>query len=1048
MKPEIYTLNGKVLLDKIRRNFQENIPVTVNFDDDIINSLETRKDSALYYQLQKLIKSEIITFSDKIFQKVLFFIDFKEAFPLKDRAYFDALFNNGFMLDFGDNEIKRFVPFLSSQSQSKKCIFAFIREDLFKPLQKRLDLDFPFEKNIECKSLAFLPKLYAYRSLYLSSATKTLRCSNIDGKDFFTPENIIVLPEKKNDPKTAVKVFTASANEKLSAKGEAVLTEEETTDIVSITCFDGEGIISPACSEIINKYLPKNLKDSRSFQVRMPFLKGVLHTVDFHKFLRDKGVEAEKLIVKDAFGNDRDLFKANIIIRPSMLKLFSLLESTFANKNDRKNFCGGDEMKYYFDKMHQYNHGLYVVKTEKSFNNTQYVRLSSQQLSTLDLSLNDVDGIVNEHIEMADAFCPKNIENLEKNNDFFKIEDKPGWMELLLTEPRFLKDPHIQITLKNHRVSRYNDISQGRILVRGESRFLSGDLYAFLVDIFGMFSKSNPSFKETYEKLKQKRIKSGAIYLAGANKVGQKVALLRSPHLSRNEDVCTATWSSDEYNEYFSELTGVVITGHSSYIPNALGGADFDGDQISIIYDQRIVSACYNSGYVEISGEESSVPFINIKELKSVGNIKKYTYVSSQAIYNSFSERIGNISNAATKIAAVQYDTKIEKNENMPSAALCTILTGNEIDATKKGLRPYIDAVVNFSKRINDDGKKIVNEIENYIKIKRELESKGGEIPSVKKQENGILVSYPQLSITQFSPNFDYNVVAQLLYRWANAFLEFKVGTTQNLSKKAYIILDEIFTATKDVSDQTEKIFEGFVNACDMYSTISKNRDYVTEKQNENLAKAVVRLKGQYDDIYSFNQKELSYKDRFEVLQDEIYELTKNTSKEELKEFMELIYSINKEKFNAEIFWPYVKNNCKNELLTKILELVYSGLILNFDYEGYRLLYYCLQNALINKEKQNTVNVIKENPYAVKYCEICNQEAKGKKSISLFEKSLAKIVRQDLAKLLEIDPIQNESESEIIRNIYPLKNTNTIKAFWKVFSEEQVINALGGEANA
>ena len=1046
MNMELYTLNGKVLMDAIKFNSLNNNTPVINFNEDIILSYDECEDSALYYQLKQVLKDEIKSFKEDSFKKIYFFINFKDAFPLKDRAPFDALFENGVMLDF-NGETKLFVPFLSSQSQSKKCIFAFIREDLFKPLRARLDLDLPFEKNIENKSFAFLPKLYAYRALYLSSSTEALRCGDELGKEFFTPENIIVLPEKPNKPTTEVKVFTAKSKQQLSNKGEAVLEQQDAATIVNTTCFDGEGIISPCGAKIINDHLKEDLR-GKSFQVRMPFLKGMLHTVDFKKFLSDNKIVGDKVIIKDAFGIERDILKANIIIRPSVFKLKSLLDGTFATKEEQEAFCGKDVMEYYFNKLCEYNHGLYIVKTESSFKNTHFVRLSSQQLSTFDLSLKDVDGIIDEHLKMADAFLPQNIENLE-NSELLQIEDKPDWIKLLEKEPRFLNDPHIQTTIKNHRVSRYNDIAQGRILVKGENRFLSGDLYAFLVDIVGRVAIIDNSYKKVYDKLKNNRMKNGGVYMPGMAPDGRKVALLRSPHLSRNEDVCTKTFYSKEYNEYFKELTGVAMTGHSSYIPNALGGADFDGDQISIIYDKRIIHACHDSGYTEIEGEESALPFIKIEELQSVGKTNKYNYVSSDAVYNTFSNRIGNISNAAIKIAAVEYDKNIEKNENMFSAALCTILTGNEIDATKKGIRPYIDSVIKFSKDLNPEGKHIVAAVEDYIKMKRELESKGGEIFKTYEKENGnICVENDELSITEFSPNFEYNVVTQLLYRWAKAFVGFKPGTTQNLSKKAYNVLDEILKGEHKNSGECEQIFEGFLNACNVFSAISDNRDYIEKAKEENIAKAVIRLKGQYDDIYSKGENELSYKDKFQKLQDEIYKLTQNASLEELQELDKQLFSTKENEFFAENYWPYVKSANNKKLLEQILSLENCEMLLNFDFEGYRLLRYCLKNATLQKNPQNKTEIIKDNPYAVKYCALCNSFENANKSRSKFEKDLVKLVREDLAKALSLEINQQGCVKKMIKALYPLGDTKTIKAFWKVFSEREVIDTLGGEANA
>ncbi|MBQ1262790.1 MAG: hypothetical protein IIX89_00700 [Oscillospiraceae bacterium] len=1029
MKHRIYTLSGKAILDCLKLNER-----VVRFSSDLILASNEYEDSALFYQLEECLKSEINSKDEDAFKQIYFYIDFNDAFPLKDRSLFDALFNDGFCLDFGGESLC-FVALLSSQSQSKKRIFSFVRKDVFEPLNRRLNLDIDFEKNIYTKSLAYLTKLYAYRALYMSSSIKALRALDSDGESFFSSQNIIVLPEKKHnyeDGENAVRVFTAQQKNGLSESGEAQIEQFEAEVSVPITCFDGEGIISEKCRDIINSHLDKKMRGN-SFQVRMPFLKGVLHTVNFHKFLRDKGVEGESAYVVDAFGIKRDIFKANVIIRPSVFKLCSLIEGVFED--------GTDVMEYYFKKLREYNHGLYVVKTESTFKNTDFVRLSSQILSTLDLSDSDLDGIVKEHTEMADAFCPQNLCDPEVRQMLASVEDKSSWMELLLREPRFLDDTHIQSTISSYRVSRYNDIAMGRMLVRGENRFLSGDLIYFLVDLLQMVDGG--SYKETAEELKKQRLRRGGVYMPGVAGKGQEVALIRSPHLSRNEDVCTVVRECNEdYHTYLKNLRGVIFVGDKSYIPSALGGADFDGDHISVIYDKRIIKACNRSGYTEIGKKDSKVPFIHIESLKGEGVIKKYGYVSPQAVYNTFSNRIGEISNAAMKIAAVEYDPSLQKADGTPSAALCTILTGNEIDATKKGVRPYIADATGFLGTCDEQASEVVREVEKYIKIKRELEGRGGEIPKATIDNDCAKIKLFDLSENEFSSNIGRNAVTQLLYRWAKAFVKFKSGKKQTLSKKALKSLEGIFGACEK-NKKRDEIVSAFITALDEYERISKRKTFIKERLSDNSAKITVRLKGQYDDIYGGEQ---AYSDRFVRFQRGLHELCSGFSKEEIEALREALFAESEEGFDAEVFWPYSRaKKLSGKLFESIMELPDAELISNFDFEGYRLLYYALDSVLValsdEEEPCGELTPLEEN-----YLELCYKIAAENRSVSGFEKELAKRVVCNL-KMAQFGTTEVDNTT-LIRKIYPPKDAKGIDAFWKIFSINEVMAALGGEGDA
>ena len=53
------------------------------------------------------------------------------------------------------------------------------------------------------------------------------------------------------------------------------------------------------------------------------------------------------------------------------------------------------------------------------------------------------------------------------------------------------------------------------------------------------------------------------------------------------------------YQKYFGKLTGIVMVPRGSVAPLCLGGADFDGDLVNVIFDQDVVNAvasgCYDT---------------------------------------------------------------------------------------------------------------------------------------------------------------------------------------------------------------------------------------------------------------------------------------------------------------------------------------------------------------------------------------------------------------------------------------------------------------------
>ncbi len=1033
IKYELLTIKGEVLLDYVINTPVGKVPEIPVYNDTII-PIEYYGSSALLDQLKEQLtsQSEDLALDEEVLKKVWIYVDFEGAFPLKEglRSSFDKIFDSGFKLQFSDE--KRpiwFVPLLNSSSQSRNFVYGFVRKDMYSDMHKRFDLDLDFLSQYpEPYKVDYLSKLYSYRGLYSSTATPVLRGGEEKAEELFNEESIIVLDEPVDSD--SYFMYTASQKENEDANEISLTNEGAVKKKIDLSWLDGEGIISVNAHEFLQDLLPAKMRGN-SYQVRMPFMKGVLHKVDFHKFLRDMGVSSETAMVKDAFGEQRDLYKAKIIITPAMFKIYGLLK--------RENRTG-DFMRSYFEKIKKYNHGLYVVKTEALFHNREYVSLNSQLLTTLDLSAEELDELVADHIEEADGYCIKNLLDEDKRKKLYESSEKDDWKSLLLKEPAILRDPRIQEMLRNYRVSRYNDIATGRIQVRGENRFLSGDLLAFLVDIL---SKLPQKDEMLFSKVKERLLGRASVYIPGVDKGVKQVAMLRNPHQSRNEDVCVKVKDKGYcyyYENYLSDLQGVVFVGRQSCIPAALGGADFDGDHVILSYDKRIINAC-KSGYVEKSRSDNGFPFIHIPRLKGNNHIRsKHKYIVPQIVYNSFSNRIGQISNAAMKIAAVEYDTTLKVCAGTPSAALCTILTGTEIDATKKGLRPNIDDVLDYKGKEDETHETVVKEVETYIKAKKTLESWGSRLPDVIRDENGnadsLVLNGERIEI---QPNREHNAVTQLLYRWVKASERIDEDESYEFPQDLKE-LSNIFAKDIPCSTDVWKILSAYNKATAEYSRKNKRRREMKKICEENNSKVYMRLRGQYDNI-DRNANCLSYRAQMDRLQDDLLALVDDYSLEEVKELRDALFVDDSDRFNAEAFWPY-RMTVNSKLLSEICDLPDANLIKEFRFEGYRLLWYLLDNAVAIKkiippevsEKED------ESSYSYRYLALAQKCYNECKSVALFEEDLKKMALSDLYEVLGCN-----KKSDVIQRIYPADKKVHQKAFWRIFSAGDMIEALGGD---
>ncbi|MBO7218001.1 MAG: hypothetical protein J6V50_04795, partial [Clostridia bacterium] len=575
-----------------------------------------------------------------------------------------------------------------------------------------------------------------------------------------------------------------------------------------------------------------------------------------------------------------------------------------------------------------------------------------------------------------------------------------------------------------------------------------GDLYYFLVKLLYKVAGENKKLKDKADKCYRCCIDKGAVYIPHIKNAPKRIAMLRNPHLSRNEDVLTEVVSDETkkcYDAYLGNLKGVVFVGHNSCIPAALGGADFDGDLVIIAYDERIIKAC-GFGYVETKEEgEKSVPFVKIPTLKGEAKVAKHgNFVVSAAIYNSFSNNIGRISNCAMKLAAVEYDETLPKVEGLPEAAFCTILTGTEIDACKKGLRPDISKVLGYKGNEDKSHRAVVRAIETFIEAKKFLEKrKSSKKPEFYYDTNKNLKLKNEKLGVKIESNFEHNPVTQLLYRWADSFMNFTPTKAVNFPDELPK-LTEIFPEHNPKAAETKAILLAFNEVAAKYSKWIDARDIRLKNRKTDDSKIFTRLIGQYDDIHEFGDNSLEK--QMKRLMEEIYIVTEKYPKTEIQALKTTLYG-NDKKIDANTFWPYGKEALENPLYREINQRTnFESFLKNFYFEGYRLLYLVLDNApSVEDTGENLGKINTDCPYMERYYDSAVHCYKIRNLIKTkFEAELVEMALNDLKKVLSCS-----EKNELISKIYPPKGGEKARrAFWKIFTVGEVLSALGGDSDA
>lgn len=391
-----------------------------------------------------------------------------------------------------------------------------------------------------------LSKLYAYRGLFLSTSTR------IEGLEL-NEKTVIVIPDQPqgNDRDMAVslgfeKDFNYSRETpcitntyEITGEGKVkAATVSKDCLLKNETMFDGEGLISLDFAEIIKQKTGR--EKAVSFQVRMPFIKGVLHTVDFKGFMDE--FSCGNYIIKDVFGRKRDLREAEIILTESMFKAAKWIRELWKKYNKLHSDSKiEDPMQFFFERMKEFDHTFYLRDADDSYKHGSITSLNYQILNTLALEKEELETLVmqqwkcilnpahvvisneekkddegassddsDDTITAAGSGTTDNAAEDDKDteaSDGFdvdgnvsgndpKTEEEDGntdggteddgesgfntWMAVLKKNKDFRFHPYIKTQLGSTRKSLQLDIAYGRLQVPGEVRYLSRDLLLLL----------------------------------------------------------------------------------------------------------------------------------------------------------------------------------------------------------------------------------------------------------------------------------------------------------------------------------------------------------------------------------------------------------------------------------------------------------------------------------------------------------------------------------------------------------------------------------------
>jgi len=380
----------------------------------------------------------------------------------------NQLINDGFTYNDGENTYKYRV-LTSSAGQIRKKKIVFIKEDVWNEFSYSIMCGLSWDR-INSLGGMNINKFLAYLALQ-NSATDVLEGFNIDEcivvKDF---ETTLKDREVEFIEKTSIEKINKKTGEKytqLIIKDPIVVKKD-----IAIEHSDGCGLC---------------LTKKKSFQIRLPFIKGLMTYANYKKFCDDTEGSTTKLI--DLWGKEWDINEDNIkyIFTKSQFKMSKYYNNIYINEDDEENgikpfVYGWDVYKACYK---TYNcHASYCNEEENKldFRRGQFNYQYWQSLTDVedDEIKHFTDGLVDKIND-----CHTDIKTML---DVFGVNDKNKTMNIeqriLHKYPVLLKDFHFQDSLSSKLAKIKKEAKSGKFKIKSINTFLLPDVYAWMQWMF------------------------------------------------------------------------------------------------------------------------------------------------------------------------------------------------------------------------------------------------------------------------------------------------------------------------------------------------------------------------------------------------------------------------------------------------------------------------------------------------------------------------------------------------------------------------------------
>lgn len=503
-------------------------------------------------------------------------------------------------------------------------------------------------KTLEGKEICINKDIVSRLSLLLSSGTmvyfqKPLKFAVLPEMTFKYINNYLQFAEKKIVDKNGKEITVID-------KDNLRLEKHPDLDVDHIA-MDGSGFMMPSVAGEITRQLNKGYRiDWVGFRMLGNASKGLLVKFDWKKYLKEeKGLD--KLIVKDMWGNDADLFEVDLVLNESLVKWGKLFNSYDEMINSRKDYA----------KYEKLFNSLCITKFNKK-EPKEYSLSNYQILSNLNLTYSELYNLATEDIEVYTNLLYRN-QDKEKMVDTLRImlgdwakndEELEGLdltpytkiHQALQLDGDLVKVRNCKYLIDRMINKKVNMMAGGRFHVKGNYKVVIKDVFSYFDSLINHdYEIEDGKIKGIKGYISENGLKPETNYVP--NEEGNRV-LARCPLNSATELIKTTLVKNEMYDKYFNNFSEDIIFYAFDDFMMRQSGEDEDTD-ISLVIDNKTI---YNSVIEDIDEEGTRWCFRNQFDGKADKRIydkeKKNMY---ECILETAGNTIGQLSNYGARIS-------------------------------------------------------------------------------------------------------------------------------------------------------------------------------------------------------------------------------------------------------------------------------------------------------------------------------------------------------------------------------------------------------------